>query len=259
MADIVIFLCQTELSMHCNENPIYVFPEKKFRSLSPDCHIHVSVSDLYIPRIGPHTVFSCSRIGRPILGIYKSLTETWMWKLGLRLRNSFSGNIFFEFSVLCLCGVRDCQVERFPFEMENVADDLGVSSFDSLCLEPFSDTSPLLRKRPKSLRIIFSDWDYLQPCLDLAGQYLQNTDVNLHMWASCYKCTYIAMYLALDGAVCWVEVWYSLLEGGAVLQAVLATREGVAQCLRLTTNALLFSRFISFGCTYFWKGGVIDH
>jgi hypothetical protein len=49
------------------------------------------------------------------------------------------------------------------------------------------------------------------------------------------------MYLALDGAVGRVEVWYSLLESGAVLQAVLAPREGVAQCLRLVTNALLFS------------------
>ncbi len=32
--------------MHCNENPIYVFPEKEFRGLSPNFHIHVSVSDL---------------------------------------------------------------------------------------------------------------------------------------------------------------------------------------------------------------------
>jgi hypothetical protein len=41
--------------MHCNENPIYVFPEKELRGLSPNIHIHVSVNDLYIPRIGPHT------------------------------------------------------------------------------------------------------------------------------------------------------------------------------------------------------------
>jgi hypothetical protein len=34
-------------------NPIYVFLEKKLRGLSPNFHTHVSVSDLYIPTIGP--------------------------------------------------------------------------------------------------------------------------------------------------------------------------------------------------------------
>jgi hypothetical protein len=38
----------------CNENPIYVFPEKELRGLRPKFHIHVSVSDLYIPRISQH-------------------------------------------------------------------------------------------------------------------------------------------------------------------------------------------------------------
>jgi len=44
------------LWVHCNENPIYMFPEKELRGLSPNFDIHVSVSDLYtcIPRIGPH-------------------------------------------------------------------------------------------------------------------------------------------------------------------------------------------------------------
>jgi hypothetical protein len=47
-------------------------------------------------------IFSCSRIcSRQILGIYKSLTDKWMCKLGLRPRNS--GNICFELSVLSLC------------------------------------------------------------------------------------------------------------------------------------------------------------
>jgi hypothetical protein len=85
---------------HCNENLSYVFPEKDLRGLRPNFRIHVSVRDLYIPRI-----FSCSRIGRPIAGIYKALTDSQMWKLGLRPRNSFSGNICFKFSVLCLCSV----------------------------------------------------------------------------------------------------------------------------------------------------------
>jgi hypothetical protein len=57
----------------------------------------------FIPRIGPH--ISCSRIGRLIVGIYKSLTDTWMWKLGLCPRNSFSGTICFQFSVLVRCSV----------------------------------------------------------------------------------------------------------------------------------------------------------
>ncbi len=89
-----IFLCSRigKPRVHCKENPIYVFLFWELRGLSPNVHIHVSVGDLYIPRIGPHTVFPCSRIGRPILEIYKSLTYTWMWKSGLRLRNSRKGN-----------------------------------------------------------------------------------------------------------------------------------------------------------------------
>ncbi len=80
--------------------PFYVFLEKELRGLSPNFHIHVFVSDLCIPRIGPH-IFSCRRIGRTIVGIYKSLTDTWMWKLRLKPHNSFPGNICFKFSVLC--------------------------------------------------------------------------------------------------------------------------------------------------------------
>ncbi len=33
--------------LHCKESFIYVFPEKQLRGLSPNFHIHVSVSDLY--------------------------------------------------------------------------------------------------------------------------------------------------------------------------------------------------------------------
>ncbi len=40
---------------HCNENPIYVFLFWELRSLSPNDHIHVSVSDLNISRIGPQS------------------------------------------------------------------------------------------------------------------------------------------------------------------------------------------------------------
>jgi hypothetical protein len=45
----------------CNKNPIYVFPEKELRGLSPNFHIHVSVSDLCIPKIGPHIFLQRNR------------------------------------------------------------------------------------------------------------------------------------------------------------------------------------------------------
>jgi hypothetical protein len=39
--------------VHCKQDLIYVFPEMKLCGLVPNFHIHVSVSDLYIPTIGP--------------------------------------------------------------------------------------------------------------------------------------------------------------------------------------------------------------
>ncbi len=38
---------------HCKEIWIYIFPEMELRSLSPNFHIHVSVSGLYILTFGP--------------------------------------------------------------------------------------------------------------------------------------------------------------------------------------------------------------
>ncbi len=51
-----------------------IFPEKEFRGLTPNFHIHVSVGDLYITMIGPPILLE--EICRPILGLYKSLTDT---------------------------------------------------------------------------------------------------------------------------------------------------------------------------------------
>jgi hypothetical protein len=68
------------LSLHCNGNSVYIFLFWELRGLSPIFHIYVSVSDLFIPRIGPHT--SSSRKDRPS-----------------------SGNICFKFSAFCLCSV----------------------------------------------------------------------------------------------------------------------------------------------------------
>ncbi len=75
--------------LHCNGNSVYIFLFWELCGLSPNFHIHVSVSDLYIPRILQQN----------------RLTDTWIWKLGLRPRYSFSGNICFKFSAFCLCSV----------------------------------------------------------------------------------------------------------------------------------------------------------
>ncbi len=45
-----------------------IFPEKEYRGLSPNFHIHTSVSDLYIPTIGLPILLE--KICRPILGLY---------------------------------------------------------------------------------------------------------------------------------------------------------------------------------------------
>jgi hypothetical protein len=42
----------TTLQGHNTENAKQIFPEKELRGLSPNFHIHVSVTELYISRIG---------------------------------------------------------------------------------------------------------------------------------------------------------------------------------------------------------------
>ncbi len=70
--------------------------KKELRVLSSNFHINVSVSNLYISRIGPHVFLPQNRQTDPG-NIQIAHPDTWMWKLGLRPRNSFSGNICFEF------------------------------------------------------------------------------------------------------------------------------------------------------------------
>jgi hypothetical protein len=49
------------------ENGKQIFPEKELRSHSPNSHIHVSMSDLYIPTIDQSILLQ--EICSPILGI----------------------------------------------------------------------------------------------------------------------------------------------------------------------------------------------
>ncbi len=80
-------LCHRTATPHCKEDPIYVFPEMKLRGFVPNFHA------IYIPTIFP---YFRSKIGRPIVGIYKSLRETYEcgnWERGSAV--SFLG-IFFS-------------------------------------------------------------------------------------------------------------------------------------------------------------------
>jgi hypothetical protein len=68
--------CKTVQALLRNdaENSKQIFTEKELCGLSPDFHIHVSVSDLYIPTIGLPILLQEIMWTDP--GIYKSLTDT---------------------------------------------------------------------------------------------------------------------------------------------------------------------------------------
>jgi hypothetical protein len=66
--------------VHCKDstyakNSKQIIPEIKLHCLIPSSYIHASVSDVYIPTIGLPILLQ-KNIGGPIVGIYKSLTET---------------------------------------------------------------------------------------------------------------------------------------------------------------------------------------
>jgi hypothetical protein len=64
-----------EVRLHCNDNFVYVFLFWEWRGLIPKIpHSCVCERYMYVPRICPH--ISSSRKGRPIVGIYNSLSDT---------------------------------------------------------------------------------------------------------------------------------------------------------------------------------------
>ena len=70
----VFKLSLTALQRQNTEISKQIFPDKEYRGLSPNIHIHASVSDLYTPTMGLPILLE--EICRPILGLYKSLTDT---------------------------------------------------------------------------------------------------------------------------------------------------------------------------------------
>ncbi len=75
---------------HCKE-PIPKIRNKYSQKRSCAAPVPIStVMCLWTFCIFPRSIclLCCRKICGPILGIYKSVTDTWMWKLGLRSRNS---------------------------------------------------------------------------------------------------------------------------------------------------------------------------
>jgi hypothetical protein len=84
-----MFRTRDALQRQNDENVKQIFPEKEYWGLSPNFHIHVSVSELYIPTMGLPILLE--EICGPIL-LGQSLTDKRMWKLGLRPCNSQKRN-----------------------------------------------------------------------------------------------------------------------------------------------------------------------
>jgi hypothetical protein len=96
---------------------IYVFPEMKllfpkqnYNVLSP--RSYSTLIYLWEIYIFPRSVclFCCREICRPILGIYKWRTDTWLWKFRLRPRNSQKRNTKVEFSLQCTWANHLCKL-----------------------------------------------------------------------------------------------------------------------------------------------------
>ncbi len=86
---IVSKVCKIALQRHNTETSKQIFPEKEFAAASVPISTLMCLWAIYI---FPLTIclFCCREICMwAILEINKSLTNTWMWKLGLRPRNSF--------------------------------------------------------------------------------------------------------------------------------------------------------------------------
>ncbi len=56
-------------------------------------YLHSCIYERFIYSPGSVCLFGCNKIGRLILGIHKSLKDTWMWKLGDRTLYFCFGNI----------------------------------------------------------------------------------------------------------------------------------------------------------------------
>ncbi len=88
------------LQRHCTEKFEKNSLEMKLRDLVPNAYIHVSVSDLYFPRSACLWGRGCSKIGGPIVGIYKSSQihecENWEWGSSVSFLGIHKSDLFYN-------------------------------------------------------------------------------------------------------------------------------------------------------------------
>jgi hypothetical protein len=96
---------------HCNKNPIYVFPENELSGLSPNFHIHAIYMYIFPGSVHLFFLQQNRQTDHRNKLIAHWQMNVWMGKLGPRPCNSFSGNVYFEFSVLCLCSAASIQID----------------------------------------------------------------------------------------------------------------------------------------------------
>ncbi len=125
--------------LHCTENSKQIFPEMKLRGIFTHFYIHVSVSDLYIPTHdrSANAILLYSKIDGPIVGIYKSLTDTRMQKLGtVSILGIFVSNFRGSVVVVSLSFVLDIEVTCVNFAVGLVSSDISLLSLHYNCILP---------------------------------------------------------------------------------------------------------------------------
>ncbi len=93
--------------LHCNGNSVYtVFSFSGNSVASAPISTFMCLRAIYIFPGSVHIFHPAEKADPSWEYIIRSQTCTWMWKLWLRPRYSFSGNICFKFSAFCLCSVQ---------------------------------------------------------------------------------------------------------------------------------------------------------